>query len=289
MTQSPPHQGRGCTAHPLTDDLLEKNVVQLAPSALHATAESITEYLDSDSWQVNKLINDGIIGLDGPHERQIGMRLLGDGSSIQLWATGGTVPADHEPIEDTIPLPHGHRWHIPVHIGGLEADEDPGVALYNTITDRLLPVFDAKPLYVGHRPWDPPADLEADAAGATTPADASESDQPAPEPQTATDKQTRHLKAVPEPADQPTAEPRVPAEQPDTEATHAPQQKPTPKRTRRPKPAAPSADGEPKASTTRRRTAAKSAAPDADGKSKKPRGASKRTPAKPTADKPDAS
>ncbi|MFF3378085.1 hypothetical protein ACFYXF_34680 [Streptomyces sp. NPDC002680] len=266
---------------------MEKIVVQLAPSALHGTAETLTGYLGVDIWQVNGLILDGIISLEGPHERQIGMRLLGDGSSIQLWATGGTVPADHEPTEGTIPLSRGHRWHTPVHIGALEADKDPGVVLYNTITDRLLPVFDTKPLYVGHRPWDPPAEPEA--ADATTPADSIEIDQPAAEPEsqapaaTETAKQTRHLKAVPAPADQPTAE------QPKTEATHVPELKPAPKRTRRPKPSAPVADGESKARPTRKRTAPKPAAAAAEGEPK-PRTARKpQTTAKPAPDKPSVS
>jgi hypothetical protein len=46
-----------------------------------------------------------------------------------------------------VSLPHGHRWHTPVHIGALEPDKDPAVALHNAISDRLLPVFRAKPFY----------------------------------------------------------------------------------------------------------------------------------------------
>ncbi len=267
--------------------------MQLAPSALHATAETLTGYLGTDTWQVNELIIDGIISLEGPHNRQIGMRLLGDGSSIQLWATGGTEPADHEPIEGTVPLPHGHRWHTPVHISDLEADKDPGVVLYNAITDRLLPVFDAKPLYVGHRPWEEHFDsaLSEVMDEATIPA-AGETDQPAreaapkPEPQapTAPAKPTRHLKAVPAPAEQPAPEPaperQGPAEQPEAEAKPAPEPKPAAKRTRRPKAASAAADGDAKSSTARKRTAAEPATPAADGEPK-PRPARKRTSAKP--------
>ncbi|MGW4819159.1 hypothetical protein ACWEP4_09280 [Streptomyces sp. NPDC004227] len=123
--------------------------MQLAPSALHTTAETLTRSLGAGTWQVDELITDGIVTFEGPHDRQIGMRLIGDGSNIQLWATGGTQPAGHEPIEGIAPLPHGHRWHTPVHIGALEPDKDPGVVLYNAISRRLLPVFDTKPLYVG--------------------------------------------------------------------------------------------------------------------------------------------
>jgi len=199
-----------------------ENIVQLAPSALHATAETLTGYLGTDNWQVNELIIDSIISLEGPHDRQIGMRLLGDGSSIQLWATGGTEPADHEPIEGTIPLPRFHRWHTPVHIGALEADKDPAVVLYDAITDRLLPVFDAKPLYVGHRPWDPAVALETDAQPDAEAADSAATDQPEPQ-----------LQAPAEPA-----------------------AKLIRMRTRRAKPtAAKAADGEPKPRSARKRTA----------------------------------
>ncbi|MFF4794336.1 hypothetical protein ACFY2M_32245 [Streptomyces sp. NPDC001276] len=103
--------------------------MQLAPSALHTTAETLTRYLGADTRQVDELITDGIVTLEGPHDRRIGMRLIGDVSNIQLWATGGTQPAGHEPIEGIAPLPHGHRWHTPVHIGALKPDKDPGVLL----------------------------------------------------------------------------------------------------------------------------------------------------------------
>ncbi|MCX4858288.1 hypothetical protein [Streptomyces canus] len=267
--------------------------MQLAPSALHSTAETLTGHL-GDNWQVNELIIDGIISLNGPRDRQIGMRLLGDGSSIQLWATGGTEPADHEPIEGTIPLPSGRRWHTPVHIGALEADKDPGVVLYNAITDRLLPVFDAKPLYVGHRPWNLPAELEAGAADdeATAPA-TSATDQRDPEaaPQALAEvaEPTRHLEAVPAPTGRPTPEtasvPQAPTEQSAAEPHPAPEPKPAAKRTRRSKAATPAVDGDANPSTTQKRTAAtpataKAATPATEGKPK-PRPARKRTPAKP--------
>ncbi|MGW1163077.1 hypothetical protein ACWD5Q_34540 [Streptomyces sp. NPDC002513] len=84
----------------------------------------------------------------------------------------------------------------------------------------------------------------------TTPAAAGDTDQPAlqtePEPQDPAEpaKQTRHLKAVPAPADQPTP---------------APEPKPVAKRTRRPKAPTTAADGDAKPSATRKRTAAKPA------------------------------
>lgn len=234
--------------------------MQLAPSALHATAETLGGYL---GWTLNELIIDDIISLDGPQDRHIGMRLLGNGSNIQLWATGGTEPADHEPTEGAAPLPRGHRWNTWIHIGRLEADRDPAAVLYDHITDRLTPVFEAKPLYVGHRPWEAVFDsaLSEVIAESTSSAGTSLRDcspeahiksydvgreeaaeaEPAPEPQPA-----------PEPAPEPQPEPQSPDE---------PSAKAVPMRPRR-KPA-------PKADTT---------ATD----SKPARPARKRTPAKPT-------
>ncbi|MFJ3248415.1 hypothetical protein [Streptomyces sp. NPDC086782] len=220
--------------------------MQLAPSALHATAETLTRHLGADTWQVNELIIDGIINLEGPHDRQIGMRLIGDGSNIQLWATGGTQPADHQPIEGISPLPHGRRRHTPVHIGALEPDKDPGVVLYDAISQRLLPVFDTKPLYVGHRPWEEAFDsaLSEVMAESTQLQDTGEGTQPAPAP-----------------APEPEPEPQAPAE-PAADAK--------PRTTRKRTPAKPAA--------------AKAATAAADTKAKRP--ARKRTSAKPAADKP---
>ncbi|MET7522604.1 hypothetical protein ACWEAF_44510 [Streptomyces sp. NPDC005071] len=207
--------------------------MQLAPSALHATAEDLATRL---GWQLDGLDYDGIVHLQGDLERQIGMRLINNGNTVQLWATGGTQPADHEPADGIAPLPHSHHYNTAVHIGSLTEDQDPGVVLYNTVRDDLLPVFDAKPCYVGHRPWEPdiaPA-VEPDAE-VTTPPDAGVDEQPAPacEPQA--------------PADQPAPEP-----QPEPE----PEAKPAAKRTRRTK-ADPAA--EPKPRPARKRTPAKPA------------------------------
>nr|WTB35242.1 hypothetical protein OG781_42435 [Streptomyces sp. NBC_00830] len=205
--------------------------MQLAPSALHATGEDLAQRL---GWQLDGLDYDGIVHLQGGLERHIGMRLINNGSTVQLWATGGTQPTDHEPAGDVTPLPHGHRYNLALHIGSLTEDQDPGVVLYNTVRDDLLPVFDAKPHYVGHRPWEPDTapDVEPDAE-VTTPPAAGADEQPAPEPQT--------------PADQPAPQPQP---QPEPEA------KPAAKRTRRTNtdPAA-----EPKPRVSRKRTTAKPA------------------------------
>lgn len=260
--------------------------MQLAPSALHATAQTLTRYLGADTWQVNELITDGIINLEGPHDRQIGMRMIGDGSNIQLWATGGTQPDGHEPIEGIAPLPHGHRWHTPVHIGALEPDKAPGVVLYNAISQLLLPVFDTKPLYVGHQPWAEALDSAlSDVMAESTPAAGASLRDCGPEAHTQPQDTGEDREPEPEPAPEATPEP-------EPQAPAQPTAKVIPMRARRAKPAAdtadtPADDAEAKPRPTRRRAPAKPAARAdtavADTKAKRP--ARKRT-AKPTADKP---
>ncbi|MFD5763660.1 hypothetical protein ACFWIZ_53255 [Streptomyces sp. NPDC127044] len=258
--------------------------MQLAPSALHATAETLGGYL---GWTLNELIIDDIISLDGPQDRQIGMRLLGNGSNIQLWATGGTEPADHKPTEGTASLPRGRRWHTWIHIGRLEADRDPAAVLYDHITDCLTPVFEAKPLYVGHRPWEEVFDsalseviAESASAAGTSLRDCG------PEAHTEPHDVGREEAAEAEPAPEPQPEPQSPDEPPAKAVPMRPRRKPAPKAD------TPAADGKP-ARPARKRTPAKSAAakvgtPAADDKPK-PRPARKRTPAKSAADKPIAS
>lgn len=226
--------------------------MQLAPSALHATGEDLAVRL---GWQLDGLDIDGIVHLQGDLERQIGMRLINDGSTVQMWATGGTQPTD-QPADGIAPLPYRHSYNMAVHIGALTEDQDPGVVLYNTVRDNLLPVFDAKPYYVGHRPWEPDIapDTEPDAEVTTPPAaGVDEQPAPAPEPQA--------------PADQPAPQP-----QPEPE----PEAKPAAKRTRRTK-ADPAA--EPKPRPTRKRTTTKPA--PAAAAEPKPRVSRKRTTAKP--------
>ncbi|MFD7771652.1 hypothetical protein [Streptomyces sp. NPDC059787] len=242
--------------------------MQLAPSALHATAETLTTHLGTNFWQINELILDDIVSLDGPHDRQLSLRTLGNGSIIQMWATGGAQPDDPQTFEGFPPLINGRRWHTWIHIGDLEADQDPATVLHTTIVERLLPVFEAKPLYVGHRPWDPEPETEA-------------------EPEATAQTETEQ----PEPA--PAPEPKTPADPAPAPAAQAPDNVVPMKARRKPaasKPTTPAADAEPKSRTTRKRTPAKPAAskpttPAADAEPKS-RTTRKRTPTKPAASKP---
>lgn len=213
--------------------------MQLAPSALHATAEALASLLGP--WQTADPADDGTIHLHGPFERHIGMRLVHGGSTIQLWATGGITPAADD--DTSAPLPTGRRWHTTCHIGSLTEDQDPAVELFTTIHDNLLPVFDTKPAYVGHRPWQledtsdfDQADVEAAAQQAAA-ASVDLDDQSDPEPAPTQPQPDPEPKA--EPAAEPTPEAsakRAPKKPRTTAATLADaQRKPRPARKRVPK------------------------------------------------------
>jgi hypothetical protein len=204
-----------------------------------------------------------------------------------MWAIGGTQPADQEPAEDIAPLPRGYRWNSWVHIGRLEADRDPATVLHNAITERLMPVFDAKPLYVGHRPWEEAFDSAlSEVMAESTPTEGTSLRDCGPEahnePHDARQEDTGHT----EPA--PVTEP-APAPEPAAHAAEELPAKPAEKTAPEP-PAEPQNPVEPSAKVppirTRRKPAPKLDTPAADDKPARP--GRKRTPAKKTADKADA-
>ncbi|MFK0106480.1 hypothetical protein [Streptomyces sp. NPDC091217] len=275
--------------------------MQLAPSALHDIAGALGGHF---GWTLNELIIDGIVRLDGPHERGIAMRLNSDGSNIQLWAIGGVQHNDEEPAGGIAPLLRGHHWNSWVHIGRLEADGDPATILNSAITEHLMPVFDTKPLYVGHRPWEEVLDSAlSEVMAESTPPKGTSLRDCAPEAHTephdvgwegAAD-------AEPAPAPEPAAEPAEetapePTEQPAAQAVAEPQAEsvvqPAPEPAAKPaeEPAAePESPAESPAKVppirSRRKSAAKVDNPAATS-DKPARPARKRTPAKKAADKP---
>ncbi|MGW1624659.1 hypothetical protein [Streptomyces sp. NPDC002172] len=274
--------------------------MQLAPSALHDIAGTLGGHF---GWTVNELIIDDIVRLDGPHERQIAMRLTNDGSNIQLWAIGGVQHTDQESVEGIAPLPRGHHWNSWVHIGRLEADGDPATILKSAITEHLMPVFDTKPLYVGHRPWEEAFDSAlSEVMAESTPPEGTSLRDCAPEAHTEPHDVGWEgpADAEPAPTPEPAAEPAeetapVPAEQPAAQAVAEPPaesaEQPVPEPAVKPaeEPAAePENPTEPPAKVlpirSRRKPAAKVDTPAASDKPARP--ARKRTPAKKAADKP---
>ncbi|MEU3342258.1 hypothetical protein [Streptomyces sp. NPDC006668] len=262
--------------------------MQLAPSALHDTAGTLGGYL---GWTLNELIIDDIVSLDGPHERRIALRLNSDANNVQMWAIGGIQAADQEPAEGITPLPRGHHYNSWVHIGSLQPDEDPATVLYSAITERLMPVFDAKPLYVGHRPWEEAFDSAlSEVMAESTPTEKTSLRDCGPEAHTRPHDTVQDGTTEVEPAEEPPTEPSEETA-PEPENPADPAAKAFPTRPRRKPPAKTdisAADGKP-VRPTRRRTPAKQAAAKADtpAASDKPaRPARKQTPAKKAARKP---
>ncbi|MFB7112148.1 hypothetical protein [Streptomyces sp. NPDC056190] len=83
--------------------------MQLAPSALHTTAETLTRHLGADTWQVDELITNSIINLDGPHDRQIGMRLGRPAHAALTQQQGGDGTRRLMP-SGMVRLPCEHEW-----------------------------------------------------------------------------------------------------------------------------------------------------------------------------------
>ncbi|MFD3455813.1 hypothetical protein ACFWVC_26995 [Streptomyces sp. NPDC058691] len=219
--------------------------MQLAPSALHAAGEAVAHLLGP--WELADPGYDGTVHLHGPLERHIGMRLIQGGNTVQLWVTGGTQPADHQPGSDLVPLPKGQAYNTAVHLNSLTEEQDPAVLIYTALSENLLPVFDAKPSRVGHRPWETSieADVEATVQAAAA-AGVDVGDQPEPQPQ-----------QEPEPAAEPAATPEPAPQDPADELAAKRTRKRT---TTNPAPAAAAAADKPKpARPARKRTSTKPA------------------------------
>ncbi|MFF5303661.1 hypothetical protein ACFY5F_30325 [Streptomyces sp. NPDC013161] len=75
-------------------------------------------------------------------------------SREQLYLAIDAILADHALREAqlTARLADGHRYNKATTLV-TEADEDPELIILRTLEDDLLPAFDYKPRYVGHRPW----------------------------------------------------------------------------------------------------------------------------------------
>jgi len=130
---------------------------------LHEAADRISHLL-GDGWTLAEPSEDQASHLHGPDDRQISMKAIRDGSTVQLWITGYQPAAlDRNASEDerlarsdhlTQGLPAGRRYNAPWHLNRLPPDADLAQALLNKLRSDLLPVWDRKPDLVGHRPWD---------------------------------------------------------------------------------------------------------------------------------------
>ncbi|MDY0811403.1 hypothetical protein [Kitasatospora purpeofusca] len=90
--------------------------------------------------------------LTNPAGRTISARARTEGTTLQLWITAPRTPAAAPSPDRPRPLRPGRNYHTVLNL--LDLDGDPAQTIHSVLTRDLLPVFDAKPYYVGHRPWD---------------------------------------------------------------------------------------------------------------------------------------
>ncbi|WP_411142283.1 hypothetical protein [Streptomyces sp. x-80] len=165
----------------------------ITDAAVREAAATLAQSLGGD-WTLDpEAPADGAAHLIYSDGRAIGFRPIFGGVTVQLWITGnaaptlptGATPAEHAAHEARIAarLPEGHRYNKATTLV-TDEEEEPAVIILRALED-LLPAFEHKPLYVGHRPW---VDLFDNALAAVTaerdtlPAtDTGEEDGPEPE------------------------------------------------------------------------------------------------------------
>ncbi|MFI5800244.1 hypothetical protein [Streptomyces sp. NPDC051677] len=134
----------------------------ITDAAVREAAANLAQSLGGD-WVIDTAAPaDGAAHLIYSDGRGISFRPIFGGTTVQLWITGSAAPplpdgaalADHALREAQLAarLAEGHRYNKATTLV-TEADEDPELIILRTLEDDLLPAFDYKPRYVGHRPW----------------------------------------------------------------------------------------------------------------------------------------
>ncbi|MEH0586780.1 hypothetical protein QA942_22915 [Streptomyces sp. B21-106] len=180
----------------------------ITDAAVRETAATLAQSLGGD-WTLDpEAPADGAAHLIYSDGRAISFRPIFGGATVQLWITGNAAPplpddvspADEAAHEARIAarLPEGHRYNKATTLV-TEEEEDPAVIILRTVED-LLPAFEYKPRYVGHRPW---IDLFDNALAAVTaergapPASAEPADEAEPEPDPEPDEEAEPEAAPP--------------------------------------------------------------------------------------------
>ncbi|MFD3618758.1 hypothetical protein ACFWWT_26655 [Streptomyces sp. NPDC058676] len=134
----------------------------ITDAAVREAAANLAQSLGGD-WAIDTAAPaDGAAHLVYSDGRGISFRPIFGGTTVQLWITGSAVSplpegatlADQALHEAHVAarLPEGHRYNQSTTLV-TEADEDPERIILRTLEDTLLPAFEYKPRYVGHRPW----------------------------------------------------------------------------------------------------------------------------------------
>ncbi|MFJ3630768.1 hypothetical protein [Streptomyces sp. NPDC090112] len=221
--------------------------------ATRQAAETIGNALGVGFTLRNAAIAGGAAHIEYPDGRALGFRPIFGGAVVQLWIVGNAKAAgEGEP--PTLALLEGQLYHASLSLirplsdpaetdvspTDAEAEapgDDPAELILEKFKTDLIPAFDFKPHYVGHRPWEEAFNHAlADAIG-----------EPHTEPAAAPTQTPPSRNAQAEPGPVQDLEP-APTEQP--HADGAPQVDPKPSETAKPKPRTESAK------TTRKKPAA---------------------------------
>ncbi|MFI6054113.1 hypothetical protein ACIBCO_28980 [Streptomyces violascens] len=133
----------------------------ITDAAVRETAAALAKSLGKD-WTLDpEAPADGAAHLIYSDGRAISFRPIFGGATVQLWITGNaapTLPAGASPAERAtheahvaVRLPEGHRYNTATTLV-TDEEEEPAVIILRTLED-LLPAFEHKPRYVGHKPW----------------------------------------------------------------------------------------------------------------------------------------
>ncbi len=188
--------------------------MQITASALHKISSDVQELLGA-AWTLDDLGDvDRASHFHGPDGRHFAMKMLHNGSTVQMWITG--YPARELPKDADKATEAAHAqyldqrlndkalYHTRVHLTRLPDDADLAKVLLDKLDLDLFPAWEHKPRRVGQRPWEEPAQEPTTEAGDTTDAEAgtdvtgnTEAPAAPPEPQPeATPKARRTRKAA---------------------------------------------------------------------------------------------
>ncbi|MET9318778.1 hypothetical protein ABZX75_01050 [Streptomyces sp. NPDC003038] len=120
--------------------------------ATRQVAETVGNALGIGFTLRNAVLANGAAEMGYPDGRVLGFRPIFGGAFVQLWIIGNAKPAgDGEP--PTLGLLDGQLYHAAISLIDAE-DTDPADLILEKLTNDLLPAFEFKPHYVGHRPWE---------------------------------------------------------------------------------------------------------------------------------------
>ncbi|MFF7613490.1 hypothetical protein [Streptomyces lavendulae] len=120
--------------------------------ATRQVAETIGNTLGIGFTLRNANFANGAAVMEYPDGRALGFRPIFGGAFVQLWIIGNAEPAgEGEP--PSLGLPKGCLYHAAISLMDAE-DADPADLILQKLTNDLIPAFDFKPHYVGHRPWE---------------------------------------------------------------------------------------------------------------------------------------